>query len=63
MNRETRNSARASRMKQASLKVRQESMCVNAEFAVLEEVPIAALTSEQMLLVDQAMRDVLDLNT
>ena len=41
MNKETRDSTRASRMKQASLKVRQESMQVNAEFAAIEEDPNA----------------------
>jgi len=41
MNKETRDSNRAGRMKQASLKVRQESMQVNSEFASIEEDPNA----------------------
>ena len=41
MNTETRNSILINRMKQASLKVRGESMRVNAEFAAIEEDPHA----------------------
>lgn len=63
MNIETRDSVRANRMRQASLKARKESMNVNAEFTAIEEDPFATLTLEQMVLVDQAVRDVLDLNT
>ncbi len=41
MNRETQSTLRAERMKQASLKVREESMRVNAEFDAIEDVPDA----------------------
>lgn len=41
MNKETRSSSRAIRIKQASLKVRRESMRVNAEFAAFEKSPDA----------------------
>ena len=41
MNRETQASLRADRMKQASLKVRAESMAVNAEFDAIEDAPDA----------------------
>ena len=41
MNKETRDSTRAGRIKQASLKVRKESMAVNAEFAAIEGDPNA----------------------
>ncbi len=41
MNRETQSALRAERMKQASLKVREESMRVNAEFDAIEDVPDA----------------------
>ena len=41
MNRETRAALRASRIKRASQKVRDESMQVNAEFAAIEEDPDA----------------------
>ena len=39
MNRETQANLRADRMKQASLKVRKESMAVNAEFDAIEGTP------------------------
>ncbi|MDY6911989.1 MAG: hypothetical protein SVM79_06530 [Chloroflexota bacterium] len=41
MNKETQAVFRANRIKQASRKVRQESMLVNAEFAAVEEDPDA----------------------
>ncbi|MFO8010419.1 MAG: CopG family transcriptional regulator [Dehalococcoidia bacterium] len=41
MNRETEAVLRAERMKQASLKVRAESMAVNAEFDAIEDDPDA----------------------
>ena len=41
MNKETQAVFRANRIKQASRKVRQESMLVNAEFAAIEEDPDA----------------------
>lgn len=41
MNREINDTARANRIKQASLKVRRESMHVNTEFAAIEEDPHA----------------------
>lgn len=41
MNRETERKLRAERMMRASLKVRRESMAVNAEFALVERDPDA----------------------
>lgn len=41
MNRETRSALRAKRMSEASKKVREESMRVNAEFAAIEGDPHA----------------------
>ena len=41
MNRETQDVLRAERMKQASYKVRKESMAVNAEFDAIEDIPDA----------------------
>lgn len=41
MNRETERRLRAERMMRASLKVRKESLAVNAEFAVVEQDPDA----------------------
>ena len=41
MNKETCDFTRAARIKQASLKVRRESMRVNAEFAAIEADPNA----------------------
>ena len=41
MNRETERKLRAERMMRASLKVRKESMAVNAEFAAVERDPDA----------------------
>lgn len=41
MNQETRAALRARRMKEASKRVRKESMRVNAEFAAIEETPDA----------------------
>lgn len=39
MNRETERQLRIDRMMRASLKVRKESMAVNAEFSALEQEP------------------------
>ena len=39
MNKETKAAFRTERIKQASLKVREESMAVNAEFDAIEDVP------------------------
>ncbi len=41
MNKETQSSLRADRIKQASLKIRRESMAVNAEFDAIEDIPDA----------------------
>ncbi len=41
MNRATKARMRAHRLAQASLRVREESMLVNAEFAAVEEDPCA----------------------
>ena len=41
MNNETQAALRSDRMKKASLKVREESMVVNAEFDAIEGVPDA----------------------
>ena len=41
MNKETQAAFRAERIKQASQKVREESMRVNAEFDAIEEAPDA----------------------
>lgn len=41
MNNETQSALRSDRIKQASLKVRDESMIVNAEFDAIEEAPDA----------------------
>jgi len=41
MNRETQAALRTDRIKQASLKVREESMVINAEFDAIEENPDA----------------------
>ena len=41
MNKETQTAFRVNRIKQASQKVRQESMLVNAEFDAIEESPDA----------------------
>ena len=38
MNKETQTALRADRMKQASFKVSEESMAINAEFDVIEDV-------------------------
>ena len=41
MNRETERKLRAARMMRAALKVRKESIAVNAEFAIVERDPDA----------------------
>ena len=41
MNNETQAALRSDRIKQASLKVREESMVINAEFDAIEEAPDA----------------------